>query len=455
MTIGMNDRADQMSEAPASEAKQMGGDHRMTRLPIDRIECYERNPRLLRNPMWDAIKASIRSSAGLTESLSVTRRPGAAHYVVHQGGNTRLRILKELYAETADESFRWVDVAVHTFTDEMDLAALHDRENTCRGDLTYIEEAWSKFRQYELYCANGLGKPTAASFVRYMHERYGMSLTAYAFSRMKFAVEVLHQHIPTCLVQGGMSQRDVRELIRIQNALEDIWNARKLGTKSEFNEVFFELLSRQDKDLAVSFLPADREHAVFPDERIGIDWATFREDFTHELTIVADVDHQEAEAWIASAFRSGEMSTPPTGSRPPSSATRDRDSGQGAERPMGSEPTLMELRASALQLARRFSAGTAVADCVRSTPGHGFGYRLDPMPGDCPPCELAKACWSILALCSGIAAPLPPKASITDLLPRQLSIWASLINVQARIAKLADNVTAPSPDPADQRPKEL
>ena len=71
---------------------------------IARIQPYERNPRHGRNPEYDRIKDSIRSN-GLDQPLVITQRPGAADYIVHTGGNTRLLILKELYEETGDERF--------------------------------------------------------------------------------------------------------------------------------------------------------------------------------------------------------------------------------------------------------------------------------------------------------------------------------------------------------------
>ena len=68
---------------------------------IIHIQPYERNPRHGCNPEYDRIKDSIRSS-GLDQPLVITQRPGAADYIVHSGGNTRLLILKELFEETGD-----------------------------------------------------------------------------------------------------------------------------------------------------------------------------------------------------------------------------------------------------------------------------------------------------------------------------------------------------------------
>ena len=60
-------------------------------LDVARITPYEHNPRRAANAEYDRIKASIRVD-GLGQPLVITQRPGASDYVVHAGGNTRLRI---------------------------------------------------------------------------------------------------------------------------------------------------------------------------------------------------------------------------------------------------------------------------------------------------------------------------------------------------------------------------
>ena len=74
-------------------------------LTLAQIRPYDRNPRRERNPRYDEIKDSIRAQGGLNNPLTVTRRPGAEHYMVESGGNTRLGILNELHKETGDETF--------------------------------------------------------------------------------------------------------------------------------------------------------------------------------------------------------------------------------------------------------------------------------------------------------------------------------------------------------------
>ncbi|HAD07911.1 MAG TPA: chromosome partitioning protein ParB, partial [Porticoccaceae bacterium] len=82
--------------------------HEITRVDVTRIHHYSRNPRRQQNPEYDRIKASIQAE-GLDQPLVLSQEPGAADYVLHSGGNTRLRILKELLDETGDERFRWID----------------------------------------------------------------------------------------------------------------------------------------------------------------------------------------------------------------------------------------------------------------------------------------------------------------------------------------------------------
>jgi ParB-like chromosome segregation protein Spo0J len=82
-------------------------------LEVSRIKSYEHNPRRAENAEYDRIKASIRLD-GIGQPLVVTQRPGERDYVVHAGGNTRLRILNELFAETGDPEFGTVACVVRS-----------------------------------------------------------------------------------------------------------------------------------------------------------------------------------------------------------------------------------------------------------------------------------------------------------------------------------------------------
>ena len=115
-----------------------------TRIEVTRIRQYDRNPRRQQNPEYDRIKASIRAG-GLDQPLVLTQEPGSTDYVLHTGGNTRLRILKELYEETADDRYYWVDCVVRAWSQESTVLLAHLRENELRGGLSFIDRAHAVF----------------------------------------------------------------------------------------------------------------------------------------------------------------------------------------------------------------------------------------------------------------------------------------------------------------------
>ena len=109
------------------------------------LQPYDRNPRHDRNPEFDRIKASIRAH-GLDQPLVITQRPGATDYTVHSGGNTRLLILKELFAETGDNRFSQIPCLFRPWQRESAMLLAHLRENDLRGDLTFIDKAQAVYR---------------------------------------------------------------------------------------------------------------------------------------------------------------------------------------------------------------------------------------------------------------------------------------------------------------------
>ena len=100
----------------------------LTKIEVARIRSYARNPRRQENPEYARIKASIRAE-GLDQPLVVTQEPGEADYVLQAGGNTRLRILKELHQETEENRFFMVDCLIKPWVHESHLLFAHLREN--------------------------------------------------------------------------------------------------------------------------------------------------------------------------------------------------------------------------------------------------------------------------------------------------------------------------------------
>jgi ParB family protein of integrating conjugative element (PFGI_1 class) len=109
-------------------------------LDVDQIRPYECNPRRTENPRFADIKESIRSS-GIRNPITVTRRPGAEYFIVESGGNTRLRALQQLSAETGDACFKRISVLFRPWRSESHVLIAHLIENEQRGDMTFWDKA--------------------------------------------------------------------------------------------------------------------------------------------------------------------------------------------------------------------------------------------------------------------------------------------------------------------------
>ncbi len=101
---------------------------------LDQLRPYDLNPRVTVNPLYPEIKASIRER-GLDAAPAITRRPGAAHYMIRNGGNTRLAILRELWAETKDERFFRIPCLFRPWPERGEIIALtgHLAEGSSMG----------------------------------------------------------------------------------------------------------------------------------------------------------------------------------------------------------------------------------------------------------------------------------------------------------------------------------
>jgi len=362
-------------------------------IDVHQIIPFADGPRLLRNPKWDQIKATISASGGLTAPLSVTRRPNEDVYVCHQGGNTRLIILQELFRETKDPRFAKTCVHIVPFEDDFDLAVLHDRENTCRGSLAYIEEAWSKYRLYEIYAGRIESKLTVRRFIADMARDHGVCLSAEAFSRMRYTVEVLYQHIPTCLVHGGMSLKSVRRLVSIKSALKKAWRSRDLGPDRIFDEAFYGLLERQDQALAEAFLDTRTESTIGPNPRVAINWSRFLQDMQYEFAVVGEVDFQTAGGWVATACRAL-----PFPSNPSTARSGDRLQPSRSEESVSTDNSLASLRLAAFEKARHLVELADLGHLIEpKRDSVGYEIKAAPEPEATP---MAKACWWALVLSS-------------------------------------------------------
>ena len=110
-------------------------------LPVDEIDFFDKNPRRQHDDeLYQQIKDSIRAT-GVQQPVHVTRRPGGSHYILAQGGNTRLKIVKELWQETGDSRFAGMPCIYIEYTSDENIHIAHLIENEQRADMVFWDKA--------------------------------------------------------------------------------------------------------------------------------------------------------------------------------------------------------------------------------------------------------------------------------------------------------------------------
>ncbi|SDC40069.1 integrating conjugative element, PFGI_1 class, ParB family protein [Paracidovorax valerianellae] len=232
---------------------------------LDQLRPYDLNPRVTVNPLYAEIKASIRER-GLDAAPAITRRPGEAHYTIRNGGNTRLAILRELWAETKDERFFRIPCLFRPWPARGEIVALtgHLAENELHGSLTFIERALGVEKARELYEQENGGKPMTQAELARRLAADGYPVPQPHISRMRDAVQYLLPAIPS-LLYAGLGRHQVERLSLLRKAGEHAWAQRAIAQAPtmEFANLFQEVLSGFDA------LPDGFSYERVQDELIG------------------------------------------------------------------------------------------------------------------------------------------------------------------------------------------
>ena len=183
------------TEATANSVTQEPGQglthtETITRIEVTRIHNYALNPRRQTNPEYDRIKASIRAE-GLDQPLVITQEPGAEEYVLQAGGNTRLRILKELYEETGEDRFYRVNCLFKPWAQKSSVLFAHLRENELRGSLPFIDKAQAVFEAKRLLEDELEIDELSQRQLEALFRARGFSLSHSMISKMGYAVHTL------------------------------------------------------------------------------------------------------------------------------------------------------------------------------------------------------------------------------------------------------------------------
>ncbi|BDB20783.1 hypothetical protein cym2001_41480 [Pseudomonas sp. CYM-20-01] len=195
-------------------------------MTLEQLRPYEHNPRFIRNPLYDDIKASIRER-GLDQPPPITRRPGEPYFTIRNGGNTRLAILGELWQETRDERFFRIHCLFRPWTSEITALLGHLVESDLHGQLTFIERALAVLKLKTMLEADD-----AALSQRELARRLaagGYPISQSHISRMLDTLEHLLPAIPQTLY-AGLGKPQIERLIGLRSQAERTWNRYPTAT---------------------------------------------------------------------------------------------------------------------------------------------------------------------------------------------------------------------------------
>ena len=210
---------------------------------LEQLRPYEHNPRFIRNPLFDDIKASIRER-GLDQPPPITRRPGGTYFIIRNGGNTRLAILGELWQETRDERFFRIHCLFRPWSNEVTTLLGHLAESDLHGQLTFIERALAVAKLKTMIESDG-----ATLSQRELARRIaagGYPISQSHISRMLDTLEHLLPAIPQTLY-AGLGKPKIERLIALRSQAERTWNRYPTDIIS-FPEFWLDTLGQFDAD---------------------------------------------------------------------------------------------------------------------------------------------------------------------------------------------------------------
>ncbi len=262
---------------------------------LDDLHPYELDPRLTRNPLYDEIKASIRER-GLDAPPPITRRPGADHFIIRNGGNTRLAILRELWSETKRDSFFRILCLFRPWPERGEIIALtgHLAENELHGRLTFIERALGVEKARELYEQES-GKPLSQSELARRLSADGFPVPQSHISRMQDTVRYLLPTIPSVLY-NGLGRHQVERLAVLRKATELTWEKYACGKalNIEFETLFHDVLA-----------PFDGQPGTFSGDRV-------QDELIGQMSELLGIDYNVLELDVDSIeHRQRAVSSPP------------------------------------------------------------------------------------------------------------------------------------------------
>ncbi|OCG58204.1 hypothetical protein A9G40_10325 [Gilliamella sp. Nev3-1] len=214
------------------------------RVNLDELRPSQVLPRLKKNESYEDIKESIRKK-GLDHAPAITKMPGEEGYVISDGGNTRLQILKELYEETGDKRFYTINCIFRPWGGELKSIVGHLTENGLRSDYTFIEKALGVSKSKVLY-EEEVGKQLSSRELSERLKNSGYPISYVLITKMLNTVDYLYPHIPEIL-KLGLSRNQIEKILMLRSICWDLYKrSEKYDDDNAFVEGFNLVLSEFD-----------------------------------------------------------------------------------------------------------------------------------------------------------------------------------------------------------------
>lgn len=214
-------------------------DGSVTILSIDDIVTYRHNPRSKPNPKRADIKASM-AVEGITNMISVTRRSPNEKYFPYGGGNTRVELAKELFAE-GDTKFATMTVITKKWPGEAKVISAHLAENDNRGDITFWERAQGVIKFKEEF-EKEHSRPLSAAELNKELKEIGLNYGIRMIQNFVFSVENLE------LIGPWLRTEDLNTVIR--PAVSSLFEvSEKFDKKKEVKEQIENIFLMHGNDL--------------------------------------------------------------------------------------------------------------------------------------------------------------------------------------------------------------
>ena len=179
----------------------------------------------------------------MIQRIVVTKRPESDRFVLAQGGNTRLRCLRELYADTGDRKFATTLCEYRVWTSEEDLLIGHCIENELRGNLNWHERS-HMICNLRVLIEEQHGKEMTIRMFESVAGEKGFRVNRQNLHLYRYTIDRLDGILKTQL-QKGLGRRPISTIYKIDQALRSIWTSAG-EPEEEYDKIFLAELKKLD-----------------------------------------------------------------------------------------------------------------------------------------------------------------------------------------------------------------